>query len=491
MAGFNSPSILFLNTWDKPERDWNGNLFRQALASGYTRYVELYAGAFANCMVAVENGWKPEQIEACDVWAYTAALGYAYSGTPLTEMRATVDGSPVPLSGNAADDAATVIMAQYRMRLSKHEDVDYYRELLADLDINDSEHVGQLRERIASNMVRLGGVKYEANDPMKYAERIMDDPHTIVFANPPTYPGAYEKFFDTGGRFQWAEPEYNVFNAPVDIPKLCKLFDGRKALLICQQQQTPGNAATASPVYARRLGLDSVIYMNSNRPDEVKRLVGGNMVTVAASKSAEIPIPILPRDHRITERSKIEIVPLRDSAAQDSYLQVMRHRISGNVSSMCVLVLIDGYVAGIIGYGLPNFMYTTRYAVLRQAFGVSHERYRLTKLVTQMDNVDDLLLSGLDQDSLPHVEPQQVNLNGLNVKYEYKNVEFLFLTREYEELEQFVDDCNADMLGLVPMELYDEFVHQVTAFASRNGIKNMAAAVSKLIEIARKDAEEE
>lgn len=44
---------------------------------------------------------------------------------------------------------------------------------------------------------------------------------------------------------------------------------------------------------------------------------------------------------------------------------------------------------------------------------------------------------------------------------------------------------------LVPMELYDEFVHQVTSFASRNGIKNMAAAVSKIIEIAREDAEEE
>lgn len=68
-----------------------------------------------------------------------------------------IDGSPVSLSGNAADDAATVIMAQYRMRLSKHDDVDYYRELLADLDINDSEHVGQLRERIAANMVKLGG----------------------------------------------------------------------------------------------------------------------------------------------------------------------------------------------------------------------------------------------------------------------------------------------------------------------------------------------
>lgn len=115
----------------------------------------------------------------------------------------------------------------------------------------------------------------------------------------------------------------------------------------------------------------------------------------------------------------------------------------------------------------------------------------LAQLVTQMDNVDDLLPSGLDQDSLPHVEPQQANLNGLNVKYGYKDVEFLFLTREYEEPERFVDDCDSDMLGLAPMESYDEFVHRVTSFASRNGIKNMAAAVSKIIEIARKDAEEE
>ena len=109
------------------------------------------------------------------------------------------------------------------------------------------------------------------------------------------------------------------------------------------------------------------------------------MVTVASSKSAEITIPILPRDHQITERSEIKVVPLRDSAAQDSYLQVMRHRISGNVSPMCVLVLIDGYVAGIIGYGLPNQMYTIRYAVLRQAFGgIPRNGYRLTKLVTMI-----------------------------------------------------------------------------------------------------------
>lgn len=68
MAGFNSPSLLFLNTWDKPERDWNFRLLRQAKRNGYTRMVELYSGAFANLMVAREAGWEPSEIVASDVW---------------------------------------------------------------------------------------------------------------------------------------------------------------------------------------------------------------------------------------------------------------------------------------------------------------------------------------------------------------------------------------------------------------------------------------
>lgn len=386
MAGFNSPSITFLNTWDKPERDYNSMLFRQALRAGYTRYVELYCGAFANVMVAVQSGWKPEQIETCDVWLYSAALGYAYSGMDHSLLNVNVDNEPVALTGDPSKDAAAIIMAQYRSRMEKNGSIEYIRELLDDLTYNGSGHSQHLIGKISENRNMLNGIRFMSADPMEYAKSIMDDPHTIVFANPPTYRGAYEKFFDTQGRVTWNEPEYEVFDAATDIPKLCDIFQGKNALLICQQQQTPYNSATKHPVYARRLGLDSVIYLNSNRPDEVKNLMGGNMITVKTSKQTQIPIPLIGQDDEITEKSDIRLLPLSDSGVQDAYLQVMRHRLSTVPSPLCLLVLIDGKVAGIIGYSVPTPYPGVKesLALLRQAFGAPHNKYRLTKLATML-----------------------------------------------------------------------------------------------------------
>lgn len=105
MAGFTSPSILFLNTWDGPEREYNYRLLSSARQNGYDKLVELYAGGFANPIVAIEAGWKPEQITTVDVWLYTAILGYLYSGRPLHELGMKVDGKPIPLDGTPVQQA--------------------------------------------------------------------------------------------------------------------------------------------------------------------------------------------------------------------------------------------------------------------------------------------------------------------------------------------------------------------------------------------------
>lgn len=386
MAGFNSPSLLFLNTWDKPERDWNFGLLRQAKRAGYTRMVELYCGAFANLMVARQAGWEPSEIVASDVWLYTAALGYVYSGQPLANLQVTVDNEPLPLSGDSVKDAATIIGEQYKARIAKHEDIDYMRQLLEDLDRYQQEHMQGLVGKITQNDQILHGITFKSEDSLLLAKEVMDDPHTIVFANPPTYKGAYEKFFDTQGRVDWAAPPYEVFDAQTDIPKLVEMFHGKHALLIAQQQQTPRNSASPHPVYARSLGLDSVIYMNSNRPDEVKQLTGGVKVTVRPEQERAIPIPLIDEDYRITSDTDIKLCPLLNSGVQDAYLQVLRHRLSTQPSPMCLLLLLDGKVAGIIGYAVPTpYRATdTSIAILRQAFGAPHSRYRLTKLATMV-----------------------------------------------------------------------------------------------------------
>ena len=111
----------------------------------------------------------------------------------------------------------------------------------------------------------------------------------------------------------------------------------------------------------------------------------------------------------------------------------------------------------------------------------------LAQLITQMTTADDMLLSGLDADHLPHPESENVSINSLNVNYDFRSVEFMFLGRELEDLKKFIDDCKADMTGLAPMELYEDFSREIIGYANRNNIKNVSAAVSRLIEIARKD----
>lgn len=43
------------------------NLIKNAAKNGYTRFVEPCAGTFAMSNLAIQNGYKPEQIETSDV----------------------------------------------------------------------------------------------------------------------------------------------------------------------------------------------------------------------------------------------------------------------------------------------------------------------------------------------------------------------------------------------------------------------------------------
>lgn len=386
MAGFTSPSILFLNTWDGPEREYNYRLLSAARQNGYDKLVELYAGGFANPIVAIEAGWKPEQITTVDVWLYTAILGYLYSGRPLHELGMKVDGEPIPLDGTPVQQAARMIIAQYQARLKKTAHIEYIDELLNDVTLDNSHQMDYLCGKLTANCQRLNGINHIVTDSSTYLDSILDEPHTLIMANPPTYCGAYEKFFDTGGRITWDEPDYHVFDAPIDIPRILHKTEGHKSLFVVQQQQVPGNSASPHPVYARRLGLDSIIYLNSNQPEKVKQLTGGLRITRKPGKTTQLPVPLLPETYELTEHTRVQLIPLTDTTIQSAYLQIFRHRLSTQPSPQALLVTLDGYAAGIIGYSLPTPYHAIdeSYAVLRQAFGIDHGPYRLTRLITMI-----------------------------------------------------------------------------------------------------------
>ena len=92
MAFFMDPGAMFLGCLGPSEQKFLVTLIETAAKSGYTRFVEPCAGTFAMANLAVQNGFKPEQIETSDVNMMSTVLGYAITGQSLESLEIHAQG---------------------------------------------------------------------------------------------------------------------------------------------------------------------------------------------------------------------------------------------------------------------------------------------------------------------------------------------------------------------------------------------------------------
>ena len=643
MAGFMSPSILFLSTWDTPERGYLSALLPKLRAAGYKHYHEPAVGGFAMPLVALDAGYDPRSMTTSDVHLFTGILGTLLSGGDFEDLEVRYDDRPIDFSecSTDVDKAALLLYTQYLARIQTKPEGEYWKGLCEDLERNSDYHKASFRDQLARMAGRIGGLAYRSESVWEHMDRIADDPHAVIVSNPPTYkclgvderiltadlrwvragdivegqsltafdeyapeggrrrlrtatvthsetvmkdcvrvhladgssvvcttdhpwlvdayeytaskrrwieardvegswalrmlrpwetdlsrdggwlaglydgegnlnwrdgshslvftqvPGgvqdrfeevmtergfsfsvhrgrgkaqpvlhseissvpeilralgslrpqrlldkwtpdggfrtlekvqvtsveplgprevqsietstrtyigegwamhnsAYEKFFDTKGLLTWKTPDYDIFEAPTDIPEMVRFMEGRKALLVVQQQQTPRNSASPNPPYARQLSEGQLVYINSNRCDEVVELAGGKTaVPRKMSPRASRPWPMLPEDYEVRPDSEIRLACVESKYA-DAYRAEWMHRLSPVPGSNNVLVFIDGYAAGVIGYSLASISSSysdkwSKHAILRFAFGATHNTLRMTRLATMLSLQHDTL----------------------------------------------------------------------------------------------------
>ncbi|MCX4458605.1 hypothetical protein OOK58_42615 [Streptomyces sp. NBC_01728] len=201
----------------------------------------------------------------------------------------------------------------------------------------------------------------------------------------------FEKFFDTGGRVEWNEPSYSIFDPEVDMKRLADHMLDKPALLMFLQEERTGVPAHPTPVFAHPLGDTARAYVISNRPEEIFKLTGGPKVALGMARSTgPTSLPIIPPDHQVTEKSRIDVVGARGTEV-DYYRDLWMHRLAAAPGSYNMLVVVDGYVAGVIGYGAetmtrpyPGATKYTSHLLMRFAFGAPHYDLRLTRLATML-----------------------------------------------------------------------------------------------------------
>lgn len=242
MAKFQNPGAFFLGTLVAQEQKFLKPLIENARKQGYTRFVEPCAGAFAMSHIAAQCGYKPSEIEASDVSMFTSIMGYAITGQSLEELEIRADG----FTNEELLDPAVALYAQLYLRTVKNAGKEYFYGIMRDLEYRKEEHLAEIRAQLDRAKQSLHGMSYRPLDMWKHLEECYDDPHCLVVANPPTYAAGFEKWYDTGGRMTWKEPEYGIFDPKTGLNDLYDKMNDAKCLLMCYEENAPPPSITES-----------------------------------------------------------------------------------------------------------------------------------------------------------------------------------------------------------------------------------------------------
>lgn len=395
MAFFMNPGEMFLGCLGPVEQKYLVKLIGTAAQSGYTRFVEPCAGTFAMANLAIQAGFKPEQIETSDVSMMTSVLGYAITDQSLEPLEIHAQG----FSDEELLDPATALYAQIYLRTTKSAGNEYFHNMLMDLKYRREEYIQSIRDQIMNTRSLLHGMSYRPLDMWDHLKEVLDDPHALVIANPPTYFSGYEKFYDTQGKMTWKEPQYQLFDPETGHKQLYDLCMDAKALVLCYQEKRVGEAVGYT-IFARsgtRADLNS--YITTNREEEAVALANGKKIKrPTESKLEPLDCSMLPRDYVIHEDSSIQIIPIKAAEAQ-YYRELWTHNFVGSSATYNRALLIDGLVAGVFGISKMAADSLFVWYVMK----VPHEKYRLGRLcymLAQNRVFADSLLDDLEKEKV-------------------------------------------------------------------------------------------
>lgn len=387
MPKFQNPGMFFVGgTLVPAEQKYLKNFIENARKNGYTKFVEPCAGAFAMSHIAAQSGFKPSEIESSDVAMFTSIMGYAITGQSLDELEIQAHS----FTREELLDPAVALYAWKYLKATRSAGTAYGYEIMRDLEYRRDYHIGFIREQLQRAHDALHGMSYRPLDMWKHLEECYDDPHALVIANPPTYAAGFEKWYDTGGKMTWKEPEYGIFDPATGLQELMDRCADAKCLIVCYEENEPGKTAGA-PIFARygvRNGVNA--YLTTNRPEEATALAEGKKIARPnEGKLTPLDCAMLPRDYVITPKAKVQTAQIERVEAQ-YYRQLWTHNFVGSAAPINFALLIDGKIAGVFGVdksALTMGAFGTQVSdavFLMYGMTVPHETYRLGRLLVMM-----------------------------------------------------------------------------------------------------------
>lgn len=111
----------------------------------------------------------------------------------------------------------------------------------------------------------------------------------------------------------------------------------------------------------------------------------------------------------------------------------------------------------------------------------------LRQMLAMIDNVDDMLMTGLDESFLPTVEPDDTNLLIPHADFDWRLVTLLFLPDQLEDFKEALAgiDRKAEVIGVAAREQFDAFAKVCLDYGRQHEIKSVATVITHLTDLAK------
>lgn len=311
------------------------------IRSNYQSLVIPCCGGFSIAIAALEAGWKPEQITCSDVSLFSTVLAYAINEQPLDDLQIKSNGAAWGNSVAYAD-----LLYELKLTMMQNQSRHYIQSVyVKDLIERKTSHIEKITKNIDALRLKLKGINYKYGDLFVEAGEALENKSDVIWINPPGYKRGYARMFDTGGRITWAEPLYEDFTPNKDHDRLRQMSSGKPALMLWYRYNETAPEDKPYVVFADQKGRKRWDFTLCNRPDEIKSLIVGR-----SSENQHYSYAVLPSDYEIKTTSQVGFKPV-DSKQALYYRDLFIHRLGLTLTQRYHLLVIDSFVAGVVGCG--------------------------------------------------------------------------------------------------------------------------------------------
>jgi len=373
-------SSIFQGMTPPPFRPFLLDAFKY-LKDKYPKIIIPCCGNFTVPQIAVQAGYKQENITTSDISIYSALIGSYIQGKELKTMDLEISHpfyDKIKKSGICEYAEILLLMKCLQLREYVYYEETYLIELLE----RSKVYINKFKKGLDNIREILNGITYRERDLREEIKEFSDNKGMVIYVNPPAYAKGYEKMFDFRGaiarktpnkikEFVWGK-EYN----PMFIKSLKS-----KALMMFYRYKFLESEQKRHEVYAVEYEIGSRCdFILCNRKEELEEGIRRSKI------KPRIKISSMNKKIWSGDLKEDAIIGWKETKKEHAlyYRNLWAHRIGDSKAEIYMIWTINGEIFGTVGLHFSGLMRQAETRVI-EAFGfcVSNKKY---------DNINRLLM---------------------------------------------------------------------------------------------------